>query len=48
VQPVAAPLGLQQHGEGGILGDLDGSDGIHHDDDVERHAPGLQRVLGAW
>jgi hypothetical protein len=34
---MAAALGFQQHGEGGVLGDLDVGDGIHHHDDVQRH-----------
>jgi hypothetical protein len=35
MQAVAAPMGLQQHGEGGILGDSDGPDRIHHHGDFE-------------
>ncbi len=41
MQGVATALGFQQHGEGGVLGDLDVGDGIHHHDDVQRHGRNL-------
>ena len=43
VQAMAAALRLEQHREGGVLGDLDRPDRVHHDDDVERHGRGLRQ-----
>ena len=37
MQPVPAARGFQQHREGGVLGNLDMGDGVHHHDDVQRH-----------
>ena len=34
---MTAPLRLQEHRKRRILGDLDGSDGVHHGDDLQRH-----------
>ena len=35
VQAMAAALGFQQHGEGGVLGGLDGLDRVHHHHDIK-------------
>ncbi len=32
---VTAPLGLQHQGEGGVLLDVDGLDGVHHEGEGE-------------
>ena len=47
MQPMAAALGLEQHGEGGVLGDLDGPDRVHHHGDVQRHVVSACSILPA-
>jgi len=37
MQGMAAALGFQQQREAGVLGDLDGADGIHQHGDRARH-----------